>query len=331
MDKELVESRYRSAAASALECFSIQPKNIELVAHSENVTFRVTAAGSHTRYALRLHRPGYNTLAELESERSWTKALNAAGIAAPEGIATRQGKYFTRVDIPATDEQRYAGMTRWAEGSTVSDYLDATPARVERVRFFRRIGEMAAMLHNQATNWQVPPGFGRPRLDRAGLLGETPRWGRFWEHADLSTTERKLLLRARAKISETLRDYGESRDHFSLIHADLHPGNIVYDGSNLALIDFDDSAYGWHLYDIASALIEDRLTPGFDALRQSLLEGYRAHRPLAERDVDMLPDFLLLRGMAIIGWLYQRPEHGGMGFFEELKNWVVETCSSKEQ
>lgn len=328
MAKEPIESHYAKAAANALESFSIQPENIELIAHSENVTFRVTTPGSNTRYALRLHRPGYNTLAELESERQWTKALTDTGIAAPNGLLTHQGKHFELIDIPVTGEQRYAGITKWAEGLTVSDYLDANPEREARATFFHKIGEIAAAIHNQSTRWPAPPGFARPRLDLDGLLGDAPRWGRFWEHPDLDKTERKLLLQARARLHDTLHAYGERPDLFSLIHADLHPGNIVYDGSNLALIDFDDSAYGWHMYDIASALIEDRLRPGFSALRNSLLEGYRTHRSLAERDVDMLPDFLLLRGMAIVGWLYQRPEHGGMGFFEELKNWVVETCNS---
>jgi len=122
------------------------------------------------------------------------------------------------------------------------------------------------------------------------------------------------------------RRIGERPDNFSLIHADLHPENIVCNGEDLSLIDFDDSAYGWHMYDIASALIEDRLAPGFGALREALLEGYREHRPLEGRDVDMLSAFLLIRGMAIIGWFHQRPEHTGSGYFEEVKNWVIAEC-----
>ncbi len=92
--KTLVESRYTFTAVKALECFSIQPENIELIAHSENVTFRVAPRDSDTRYALRVHRPDYNTLDELESERKWTSALKDAGIAAPEAFLTRQGHHL---------------------------------------------------------------------------------------------------------------------------------------------------------------------------------------------------------------------------------------------
>jgi len=40
--------------------------------------FRVDSEDGRA-YALRVHRPGYHTLAELESEPHWTAALNEAG------------------------------------------------------------------------------------------------------------------------------------------------------------------------------------------------------------------------------------------------------------
>jgi hypothetical protein len=42
----------------------------------------------------------------------------------------------------------------------------------------------------------------------------------------------------------------------------------------------------------------------------------------------MLPVFLLVRGMAIIGWFHQRPEHAVSDYFENIKNWVVEESES---
>jgi Ser/Thr protein kinase RdoA (MazF antagonist) len=161
-------------------------------------------------------------------------------------------------------------------------------------------------------------------------LGEAPYWGRFWEHAELTTAEKALLLRERESARATLIAYGARPDNFGLIHADLHPENIVYNGEDLALIDFDDAAYGWHLYEISAALIMDRFAPDFDALRVALLEGYREYRPLAQQDVDLLSVFLLIRGMAIIGWFHQRAEHAGSDYFAEVKRIVFEGCISNE-
>lgn len=331
MDRDLVESCYRPAALKVLESFPVEAENVELIAHSENVTFRVSVRGSDTDYVLRLHRPGYNSIEELNSERVWTRALKEAGISVQDSLLTRQGQHFELIDIRGAGEQRYAGMTTWLEGTLLSEYLATSSNREERKRIFRRIGGIAAAIHNQSMGWQEPAGFERRRLDLEGLLGEAPHWGRFWEHAELTTAEKALLLRARESVRTTLIGYGASPDNFGLIHTDLHAENIVYNGDDLALIDFDDSAYGWHMYEIASALIESRFGPDFDALRAALLEGYREHRPLSEQDVDMLSVFLLIRGMAIIGWFHQRPEHSGSGYLAEVKNWVIGECGSDER
>ena len=330
MDRDLVESCYTPAALKALQCFPLEADNVELVAHSENVTFRVSVRDSDNDYALKLHRPGYNSIEELNSERIWISALQEAGLSVPSPLLTRKGQHFELVDIPDTGEQRYAGMTTWLQGTLLSQYLTTNSDREERKRMFRRIGELAAAIHNQATDWKEPAGFERSRLDLEGLLGEAPYWGRFWEHAELTTAEKALLLRERESARATLIAYGARPDNFGLIHADLHPENIVYNGEDLALIDFDDAAYGWHLYEISAALIMDRFAPDFDALRVALLEGYREYRPLAQQDVDLLSVFLLIRGMAIIGWFHQRAEHAGSDYFAEVKRIVFEGCISNE-
>jgi Ser/Thr protein kinase RdoA (MazF antagonist) len=322
------ESLYMPAALMALENFPVEPEAVELVAHSENVTFRVTSRGNDTDYVLRLHRPGYNSIEELNSERIWAEALKDAGILIQDSLLTNHGQHFVRVDIEGTGGQRYAGMTSWLEGMLLSDYLETNPDRADRERMFHRIGEIAATIHKQSTNWLEPPGFVRRRLDLEGLLGEKPHWGRFWEHAGLTGAERVELLRGRQIVRDVLQAYGQTPDNFSLIHADLDPDNIVKHGDDMALIDFDDSAYGWHMYDIASVLIEHRAEPEFDALSAALLNGYEECKSLEKRDIEMLPAFLLIRGMATIGWYHQRPEHADAEYYEKLKNWVIDKCHS---
>jgi len=330
LDKNLARSLFASAGQQALEHFPLEADRIELVAYSENVTFRVWDRNSDASYVLRLHRPGYNSLEELESERAWVMALSNAGLSVPEPLLTHQGKHFDLIEIHGTGEHRHVGVTTWLEGSILSEYLEGCPDRTERYRMFHRMGEILATIHNQSTQWDIPPGFRRRRLDVEGLLGEEPHWGRFWEHEDLSETEQQILVQARFDAHARLTEYGEIPKNFSLIHSDLHPENLVHNEGDLALIDFDDTAFGWHMYDVAAVLIELHADPDFELLCTAVLEGYRAHRKLASRDVQMLPDFLLIRGMAIIGWFHQRPEHAGSSYFEEIKNWVLVTCNLNE-
>ncbi len=329
MERENVETRYTKAAWAALEHFPVRAETLDLVSQSENVTFRVSARNGGTDYVLRLHRPGYSSIEELESERIWVSALEETGVSVQESVETLKGGHFTLVDIPGGTDPCYAGMTTWHEGVPLRDYLETCSDAAKRVRIFRRFGEIAAAFHNQSTRWSVPPGFVRRRLDQDALLGEAPFWGRFWEHPELTDDEQASLRRAREWGRAVLSAYGEKPENFSLIHADFTPDNIIYDGGDLAVIDFDDAAYGWHAYDLASVLVECQFDDDYEALEAALLEGYRKHRSLEYRDIDMLPNFMLIRGMAIIGWFYQRPEYAGSAYFERFKTWVLDACECR--
>ena len=329
MKRDDVEFRYLPAALNALAHFPVRFRSIRLVTHSENVTFRVSPIEGDTDFALRLHRPGYNSIEELESERLWMRALKDTGVSVQDSLGTLEGGYYALVDIPGGDERRYAGVTTWLEGRPLRDFLEACSDGPERQRLLGRFGEIAAAFHNQSTAWQAPPGFTRRRLALDELLGEAPFWGRFWEHPELTGADTQRLLRARESLRGALGAYGERPDNFSLIHADFTPDNIIYDGHDLAVIDFDDCAFGWHLYDIASALVECLFDEDFEALQDAFLEAYGRCRGLSSRDTDMLPDFLLVRGMAIIGWFYQRPEYDGLAYFERFKAWVLEECERR--
>jgi len=322
----LIEERFMPAALEALKAFPIQAEDIQFICHSENVTFRVIPQDSQTHYVLRLHRPGYNSLAELNSERQWTRALKESGFAVPVSLATSNGDHFHPVDIHATGERRLAGMTTWLPGVPLNKHLPGCTQLEERARIYRQIGVLAAKSHNQSTCWKEPPGFQRRKLDAEGLVGKDPHWGRFWEHAALTRTESRLLQRARQQIHIALGNHGVRPSTFSLIHADLNPDNIVYSNGSLAMIDFDDAAYGWHMYDIASTLFEERNHPDFSSIRASFFDGYQNHRSLGEREIRTLDLFLLIRGLALIGWFHQRPELGEPQYFTDLKNAICAEC-----
>jgi hypothetical protein len=80
---------------------------------------------------------------------------------------------------------------------------------------------------------------------------------------------------------------------YSLIHADMHPGNVLVDADRLTVIDFDDAAWGWHAYDIAVALVHQQDGPNFAALERAYIKGYRSVRPISDRTLELLPMFRL--------------------------------------
>src|SRR5688572_13172397 len=126
MDRAAAEAAYTPAAREALAAFEIAPAALELVHMAENVTFRVTGSRDGTAYVLRLHRPGYRTHEELNSERVWIRALDEAGIAVPTPVPSSEGSDYVPVRIAATHERRYAGLARWVDGEILSGVLRRT-------------------------------------------------------------------------------------------------------------------------------------------------------------------------------------------------------------
>lgn len=326
MADDTAAEAFAPAAQEALNAFPIEPDGLELVSHSENVTYRVVDGRDGAAYGLRLHRSWYHTIDELISERDWIRALDDAGIAVQAPVRTRDGQEYASVTIPATGERRFAGLARWTTGRVLSEVLRETTDTGMAARRFEQLGTLTASLHDQAAAWQPPATFTRHALDADGLMGDAPHWGPFWDHRGFSDAERRLVLDTRARLHAALTGLDRQPVGYSLIHADMHPGNVLVDGDVLTVIDFDDAGYGWHAYDIAVALFYQQHGTGFEALERAYVAGYRAVRRLPEETLALLPMFRLIRGLAQIGWFHQRPELDRMARFEETKAIVIEQC-----
>ena len=297
------------AASQVLRAWELEVEDIHLVSVTENIAFRVDdRAGGH--YVLRLHRPWYHDLDELISEQTWTAALRAAGVDVPVPVMTRDGDGYAQVDIAG--ERRHAGLLEWVDGPTMHHVMRQNDDPAFARHCFAQLGGIMASIHNQSAAWTIPPGFRRQRLDADGLMGEQPFWGRFWESPHLQADERPRLAALRETMHGILVDYGTEPGTFGLIHADLHPNNVIENGEALHVIDFDDAGFGWHAYEFAVALSHFHQDRRIDEFCGALVDGYRRHRAVDDETVARIPLFLLIRSLASIGWIAARPEldHG---------------------
>jgi Ser/Thr protein kinase RdoA (MazF antagonist) len=295
-------------AHAALERWEVSPTAIRLLKYRENAVFAVDDARGG-RVALRIHRAGYHTNAELRSEHQWMRALDEAGVRTPPIIPARDGSAFHVVAADGVPEPRQVDVLGWVEGrqlGTVEHGIEGDADALVRVH--RTLGELAARVHAQATSWTLPPEFARHAWDAQGLVGETPWWGRFWELDALSAAERRLLEACRAPMRERLAAFGTSPDRYGLIHADFLPENLLVSGDDIWLIDFDDAGFGWHLFELATSLLFHFREPHWPAVRDATIAGYRSQRALPDEHLALLPTLVLARGLTYLGWVHTRRE-----------------------
>jgi len=295
------------AATEVAQKWALQVDSIEMVSHSENAVFKIHSPQG--AYALRIHRPGYNNLEELNSEVKWEQALNAANISTPIHVPTADGAYYVSAALEP-DRTHHIGLIEWMDGDLLSHCL-LTADEQTRATYLHQLGVLMARLHQQASDWIAPPGFTRRCWDAHGLIGTDPLWGRFWQSPALTPKEQHYLADIQKKLYARLKELPVEPTNFGLIHADLHPDNVMLrhqrTSIDLCAFDFDDSGFGWHGYDVAVAL--HRLTHAGQNLQdqQHFLTGYRTLRSLPEAEV-LLPVFYLVRSLLTLGWISDRPE-----------------------
>jgi Ser/Thr protein kinase RdoA (MazF antagonist) len=286
-------------ARAALPRYGIgSDATVELCNVSENHTYSIGDAATGGRYALRVHRPGYRTADEIESELMWLDALRIDGVVqTPPVVPATDGARVVPVTAPGVGERNVV-MFEWIGG--IHADLDAGPAAVVQ---FETLGAISGRMHAQAQRWRRPARFTRPRWDYHHTLGPDGHWGAWQAGLGVGRAERDLLKRLDATIADRLRAYGQAADRFGLVHADIRLANVLIDNGDVRVIDFDDCGFSWYMYDFATAVsfIEDH--PRVPELRAAWVRGYRSVAELEPAAEAELETFVMLRRLLLVAWV----------------------------
>lgn len=282
--------------------------DLKPVKHRENAVFAVLRDDGR-RFAVRIHRHGYHSDAALRSELTWMKALADAGIGAPSAALSHSGEALVEVAHPAVPEPRQIDFLEWLPGAPIGSADEGLAlAGAEALAAMTMAGRLAARVHNQSSVWSGVGTMVRHAWDENGLIGPEPLWGPFWKMSGLTEHQGALLQQARKRAAADLAAFGKGGDRYGLIHADFVPENLLFDGGAINLIDFDDCGFGWHMFELATALFFLEHQNDYADLTQALLRGYRQERALPAEHEAMLPLFLFLRGTTYLGWMQTRRE-----------------------
>ncbi|SEN14541.1 Ser/Thr protein kinase RdoA involved in Cpx stress response, MazF antagonist [Pseudorhodobacter antarcticus] len=272
---------------------------VALIVERENAVYRmaVPGGGGGGVAALRLHRMGYQTAAAIRSELWFCGALADAGLPVPRPLLAGDQALVT------LSNGRFASAVEWLGGAPLGAAgvpLAGSVARQAEQHF--ALGQMLARVHTATESLTLPDHFARPAWDVDGLTGDAPFWGRFWEHPALTDAEAGVMRDARGFLRTALQDHARTAPLMP-VHADVLRENILVDGSDLSLIDFDDCGMGFALYDLGTVLSQNLYEPGVADLRAGLIAGYGSLRGVEARMVDV---FTLARTLASVGWTMPR-------------------------
>lgn len=270
---------------------------------SENATYAVEGAANGRRYALRIHRDGYHGRDAIESELAWEMALRRDGVViTPNPIQGHDG-VLIQVGTHATmTRPRFMVLFDWETGVEpgIGDDL-AGP--------FETLGAVTARMHLHARTWPRPAGFTRLTWDFETSLGEAaPHWGRWRDGMGMDPAKAALFQRTVDLIGRRLDAYGKGADRFGLIHCDLRLANLLIDGPEVKVIDFDDMGFGWFMYDAATPVSFYEHEPQVPSLIDAWVRGYRRVAPLSPADEAEIPTFVMLRRLLLVAWIGSHAE-----------------------
>lgn len=276
--------------------------DITLLNVSENATFRIDDPRDGRAVALRVHRLNYHTADEIRSEIGWIEALRRERVVdTPAPLRGVDGDHVQTLRSPAGLPTRYAVAFVFAPGVEPAPGADLPD-------WFRTLGSLTARMHDHARRWTPPNAFRRKTWDFDAMFGPRPLWGDWRAGVGLDAAGQALMGRALELIRTRLDRFGQAPARFGLVHADLRLANLLADGPDLRVIDFDDCGTCWRLYDFAAAVSFFEHEPIVDALREAWVEGYRAVAPLPQEDADEMPVFIAMRRFLLVAWIASHPE-----------------------
>ncbi|MEM9139903.1 MAG: phosphotransferase [Pseudomonadota bacterium] len=273
---------------------------ISLLNISENATYRADDPEAEAPVILRVHRPNYHTRAEILSELAWIDALRAEDVAPIPAI-------LDMVDGGRIADMAVSGETRDVVAFAFMPGTEPAPTD-DLTDGFHQLGAISAKLHQHVKGWSGPSEFQRKTWSFDTTVGAAPHWGDWREGMGLSDAGRAVLERTCGVLKARLDAFGTGPDRFGLIHADLRLANLLIDGDQIGLIDFDDCGFGWFAFDFAAAISFFETDPSVPALQDAWCTGYRTIADLAPEVEAELSTFIMLRRLQLTAWIASHSE-----------------------
>jgi len=266
-------------ADQILSLWSHDKGNAKFLRASANFIFTFQKNGED--YYLRFNHSAERSIDLVSAEVDFVNHLAAKGINVARPVPSTSGRFVEKLTLPLGTF--HAVVFRGLPGSQLE--IENLPPEM-----FVQWGKALGEIHNASQSYSAQ---GR----------QTWR-----DHLDMVLKELpQKELKARGVVNqlvEKLTQFPVNGSNFGMVHFDFELDNIVWNGTEAGIIDFDDCAYYWFAADIAFALRDlfgnnPKRVDFQDLSFQSFILGYRLVRRISQADIEQIPVFLQLHNLIL--------------------------------
>ena len=256
----------RRVALRAAEGFGLAVRDLSLVLHAYNTTFRLGTDDGRS-LALRVNTNSHSTPEHIVVQQEWLHAIaSETDVLVPDPLRTPDGAWAVAVDCAEWGGPLHATVASWLDGDDVVTCDEEVG---------RALGVAMARLHDHAEGFALPPGGALPVYD-SPLFGDEDLVS---GHAGLPPGGAEVVAAAFGDIATACATVHAAGSPV-VIHADLHGGNLKWHDGRLAVFDVDDCGIGVPALDLAIAAFY--LRTGSAAVEEAVRDGYAGIRSLPE-------------------------------------------------
>ncbi len=172
------------------------------------------------------------------------------------------------------------------------------------IAMYETLGAIAAEIHKHSEKWDKPDYYKRIEWNYEATFhnGWNNYYGVHYQQLTqwLKPKEIAILDECAALIQERVKIFGKSKERYGMIHSDLRMSNLLQNGEEITVLDFDDCGQGWYMYDVACicGLMEHR--PDLQLVLDAIMNGYQRVRPVDEEDEREIGTFVMMRRIGLL-------------------------------
>ncbi|WP_438350714.1 phosphotransferase [Paenibacillus sp. FA6] len=265
-----------------------------------NDTYLVTA--SEQKYIFRVYRGDWRkNYSEVGFEIDLLQYLSEQGISVSLPIPDAEGELIQVIRAP--EGNRFGVLFTFAEGSEKA---------IDDNEISNIFGRAVADIHLKGDNFQS--NYLRPDINLDYLIKQSLLT---IESAMQHRKEDFKILENAANQLEKIIEEQHGLD-WGICHGDLHGNTNVSFKDDLSMThyDFDLCGYGWRAYDIAEFRLAREIRLGHDnekleEIWNAFMKGYKSIRPLSDNDLRVIPVFVGIRQLWLMGLCLKDPHING--------------------